>query len=327
MNTPVIRFGGKTRLVPVLLSVLERMAPHTCYVEPFAGGAALLFAKEPSKSEIIGDMDRAIYDFFSVLRDEEQAYKLQRMLKYTLWSREEMTHCKPWRGEADQLERVRKWFTVMRQSFTHEVDNPAWWASKTDSQALRFSRAVDALDRASQRLRRVQVENRSFEHLFRVYDHPNTLFYCDPAYMMEARIDGGYEHEMTVAQHEHLLDLVLSCKGQVMLSGYHSTLYDERLAHLPCIEKTRECTIHNSKAKKKTYRTECIWFKAHPVGLFAEGGKDLVDAFATHVAARTQHAEEPREVSGTDAVITIRTEQIHMGNFSIYWEDVSKRFL
>ena len=329
MNTPVIRFGGKTRLVPVLLTVLERLAPHVCYCEPFAGGAALLFAKRPSTAEIIGDVDRAVYDFFRVLRDERLHRELQRELTYTPWSREEMLHCaRTWRSTGDLLERVRCWFTVMRQSFTHELEGADWWASKAENQALRFANAVDALEQASQRLRRVQIENRSFEHLLRAYDDERTLFYLDPAYMLEARVDGGYEDEMAAEQHELLLEMVLAAKGQVVLSGYHTPLYDSRLAHLPCIERTRECAIHNSHVHKKSYRTECIWIKAHPYGLFSEFGAELFPGFAAEIAAATEEgwggvrASEPGEEAET---IAVEYENVHLRNFSVTWEDVSRR--
>ena len=280
LKSPVIRLGGKTQLLPVLLSVMDQMPPHVCYCQPFCGGAVVLFAKRPSQVEIISDLDHAVYDFFSVMRDETQARELQRRLACTPWSREELLSCNAnWRSCDDRIDRVRQWFAISRMSFTHEIEGAAWWGAKTANQAQRFANSVDQLDLVAQRLRRVQIDNRSFEHTIKLYDSTNTLFYIDPPYMQFARISGSYEHELTDAQHEQLLDLVLSCKGQVILSGYHTPLYDERLAHLPRIEKTRECTIHNSRQHKKSYRTECVWIKAHPYGLFsaleAEDGTDF----------------------------------------------------
>src|SRR5262249_45464841 len=83
LKSPVIRLGGKTRLLPTLLSVLEQTAPHTCYCEPFCGGAVLLFAKRPSEVEIINDIDHAVYSFFSVMRDPKLATSLKRKLILT----------------------------------------------------------------------------------------------------------------------------------------------------------------------------------------------------------------------------------------------------
>ena len=45
--------GGKRRLSKHILPLFPT---HTCYVEPFAGAAALLFAKEPSKVEVVDDI-------------------------------------------------------------------------------------------------------------------------------------------------------------------------------------------------------------------------------------------------------------------------------
>lgn len=43
---PIIPWiGGKRRLVDLLLS---RFPPHSCYVEVFAGGAAVFFARNPA---------------------------------------------------------------------------------------------------------------------------------------------------------------------------------------------------------------------------------------------------------------------------------------
>ena len=44
-------FGGKTRLAK---TIVQKIPPHTCYVEVFAGAAAVFFAKEPSKTREIG---------------------------------------------------------------------------------------------------------------------------------------------------------------------------------------------------------------------------------------------------------------------------------
>ncbi len=338
LKTPIIRLGGKTRLFPTLLTILEQMAPHLCYCEPFAGGAALLFAKRPSEVEIISDVDQAIYDFYYVMRDPELSSRLQRSLRYTPWSRAELQYCDAnWRTTEDVVERVRQWFAVSRMSFTHELQRPSWWAAKGENQAARFAGAVDALELAAQRLRRVQVDNRSFEHILPLYDSPQTLFYLDPPYMLEARIDGSYEHELTEEQHAKLLDLVLRCKGQIILSGYHTALYDEKLAGLPLIEKTRECTIHNSRTHKKSYRTECIWIKAHPYGLFSALGADGFTHFVEQLAPGGAEADERQQndealaemeehEEETETSIDVDGEQVALRNFEVLWEDVSQRF-
>ena len=58
---PIIPWpGGKRRLAARILGL---MPPHSCYVEPFAGGAALLFAREPAPVEVLNDLDELVKQF------------------------------------------------------------------------------------------------------------------------------------------------------------------------------------------------------------------------------------------------------------------------
>lgn len=59
--------GGKSRLAPWIASLLPA---HRTYVEPFAGSAAVLFAKAPSKTEILNDLDGNVVTYFRVLREQ-----------------------------------------------------------------------------------------------------------------------------------------------------------------------------------------------------------------------------------------------------------------
>lgn len=252
------------------------MGPHTCYCEPFAGGAALLFAKPPSPVEILNDLDQGVVGFFRVLRDPLLFQRLHYALLYTPWSRADLEECeRTWKRIDDPVERVRRWFVVVRQSFTHEVEGANWFCSKKENQALRFAHAVHDLALAAERLRHVQVECSSFDHVLRLYDDPETLFYCDPPYLPEVRVDGSYTHEMTAEQHEQLLEQLCACRAQIMLSGYPSALYDRMLRGLEWrrVEKTREMSIGNSSTHRRSYRTECVWIKAHRPSLFFSLGE------------------------------------------------------
>lgn len=52
---PIIPWiGGKRRLAP---HVLSKFGDHTCYVEAFAGGAAVFFMKAPSDVEVLNDVN------------------------------------------------------------------------------------------------------------------------------------------------------------------------------------------------------------------------------------------------------------------------------
>ena len=54
MTNPIIPWiGGKRRLVDMLL---KRFPAHDCYVEVFAGGAAVYFARYPAEVEVLNDV-------------------------------------------------------------------------------------------------------------------------------------------------------------------------------------------------------------------------------------------------------------------------------
>lgn len=53
MRTPITYYGGKQTLLKYILPLIP---PHERYTEAFCGGCAVLFAKEPSKCEVINDL-------------------------------------------------------------------------------------------------------------------------------------------------------------------------------------------------------------------------------------------------------------------------------
>jgi DNA adenine methylase len=59
------------------------------------------------------------------------------------------------------------------------------------------TRIYTTLTDATQRLIRVQIENRPAVDVIRLYDSPKTLFYCDPPYLHATRGDAkAYGFEM-----------------------------------------------------------------------------------------------------------------------------------
>ena len=65
MNSPFAWPGGKRALKSTLLSLIPK---HDIYVEVFAGSAKLLFAKEPSRVEVINDMNGELMNFFRIAK-------------------------------------------------------------------------------------------------------------------------------------------------------------------------------------------------------------------------------------------------------------------
>ena len=82
---------------------------------------------------------------------------------------------------------------------------------------------------AAERLRGVQIENRSAVDVIQRFNYSNVLVYGDPPYVLSTRHGKQYRFEMDDPAQNDLLDVLLAHKGPVILSGYDNALYNDRL--------------------------------------------------------------------------------------------------
>ena len=96
------------------------------------------------------------------------------------------------------------------------------------------------------------------------------LLYSDPPYLRRTRTSKHrYRFDYEEADHVELLELLKGVRCQVMVSGYGSTLYEERLAGWRRVE----LQVMNHAG----VRTECVWmnFARRPAALGALRGEEL----------------------------------------------------
>ncbi len=253
-------YGGKYNHLGWLLPLLPS-AHHYC--EPFGGSAAVLLNREPSPVETYNDLDGEVVNFFRVLRDQPE--ELIRALSLTPFSREEfyiaVTDYGP---HLPPLERARRFFVRARQVRTGLAQTASlgrWANCKNTSRSgmsgviSRWFGSIAGLAEIAERLLRVQIENRPAIEVIRLYDSPNTLFYCDPPYPHESRGDAkAYGFEMTEDDHEELARVLHGVKGKVAISGYRCPLMDKLYGDWRCIEAPTK-QAHSIKKP----RTEALW--------------------------------------------------------------------
>ncbi len=256
---PLKWHGGKWYLAPKIVAL---MPAHTHYVEAFAGGLSVLLAKKPDGvSEVANDINGQLSNFWRVLQRESTFAELRRMLEAVPFSETEWHAAEA--ATDEPVECAARFFIRCRQSLAGRLNCFAP-LSRTrtrrgmNEQASAWLNAIDGLPAVHNRLRRVAVLSRDALEVIRQQDGPDTLFYLDPPYLSETRTaDDVYTHEMNTAQHSELLDTIRQCRGNVMLSGYPSAMYDDRLA-----DWTRhEFTLPNQAAggKSKRRMTEVVW--------------------------------------------------------------------
>jgi len=261
MKSPLGWVGGKFFLVKELLKLVPQ---HKVYVEPFGGAAHLLFAKDPAMSdlEVYNDIDSGLVNFFRVLRDEEKAKKLIEKVYLTPYSREEFYFCRDtWESCEDEVERAYRWLVVAKMSFAGCFGTSWGFNLKMKDVVQRWSSMPEKLIRAVERLKFVQVENRDFREIFKLYDSEDTFFYCDPPYVPEARkLERVYRYEMFIEDHKDLISIILNVKGKVLLSGYDNGLY-KVLEENGWKRKSFKvkCLSQKKKGEEKEERVECVW--------------------------------------------------------------------
>jgi len=254
-------YGGKFSHLDWLLPLLPR-CHHYC--EPFAGSAAVLINREPSPVETYNDLDGEVCNFFRVLREKNE--QLVHAIALTPFSREEFAIACELDPNLTALERARRFYVRARQVRTGLAQTASlgrWANCKGTSRAgmsgviSRWLGGVEALPEIGQRLLRVQIENRPALDVIRLYDSPDTLFYCDPPYIHETRGDSSaYGNEMTDDAHRELASVLNSVQGRVAISNYDCDL----MTKLYPAKRWRKIvgpdkTIHSTKDTRR----EVLW--------------------------------------------------------------------
>jgi len=67
--SPIVWFGGKGLMVHKLTPLIPR---GKVFVEPYGGGASILFSREPVTIEVYNDLDENLVTLFRALQDPLQ---------------------------------------------------------------------------------------------------------------------------------------------------------------------------------------------------------------------------------------------------------------
>ncbi len=211
MSKPFLPWvGGKRRLAKEILPLFPE---HRCYVEPFCGAAALFFMKEPSKSEVLNDINQDLIVLFRVLQHHLEEFLKQ--YKWALVSRKmyEWLQETPTETLTD-IQRAARFYYLQKMGFGGKVDGRSFGISTTTPPRLNLLRIEEELSLVHLRLARVTIENLDWLSCIKRYDRKHTLFYLDPPYWGTE----GYGVDFGFDQYEKLSEAIRSIKGKAILS-------------------------------------------------------------------------------------------------------------
>lgn len=295
IKVPLKWHGGKSYLADWIISLMPK---HLHYVEPYAGGLAVLLAKDPNDpkfdlrptgglldsglynghrtrpatSEVVNDLNGELTNFWRVLQDAELFVSFKRILEAMPFSQKE------WDDSVERGRRDKKswhnidvfdavsFFVRCRQSRAGSFKSFATLSRNRtrrgmNEQASAWLNAIDGLPAVHDRLKRVVILHDDALKVIRQQDGPSTLFYLDPPYVHSTRNESStkaYEYEMSDDDHEKLCDEVNGCKGKVMLSGYDNEIYDVMLVK-QCGWTRHDKWIDNKLSNDRLPVIESVW--------------------------------------------------------------------
>lgn len=251
--------GGKHYLLKYLLKLIPE---HKIYVEAFCGSAKLLFAKPPSKIEVINDYDKRIANLFYVVafKFDEFFSKAQNLVySRTLFEEFKKQLKEKTINELGDVDDAVMTYGAINMGFSGQMFNTFSYCI-VGNKASTFNKKISKLPLIHERLKNVTIESLDFEVILDKYgDKEEAFIYLDPPYYKTEHYYNGFNH----SDHERLLNKLLTLKAKWLLSGYANELYDNKLKDFYRLEinvkKHSYGITKNSKLNERPNATEVLW--------------------------------------------------------------------
>jgi DNA adenine methylase len=281
MRTPISYYGGKQTLSAVILGLIPE---HRIYCEPFLGGAAVFFAKQPSKVEIINDANCELINFYEVLKRDFTS--LEKEIAISLHSRKRHTQARVIYENPEMFDRVKRAWAVWmlaNSSYGCMLDSTFGYdRTGGASKKLSNKRASFTEDYAI-RLQQTQIECCDALRVIRSRDAPDAFFYIDPPYV---GADQGHYDGYSQEDFDSLLKLLETIKGKFLLSSYKNNSLSEfskrNCWHSAALKMMRSMT---NRATRPRYKVEALTAN-YPISVnlderskkrLVSGGEEAID--------------------------------------------------
>lgn len=234
--SPIIPWiGGKRRLADKILPMFPE---HTCYVEAFAGGAALFFLKEPVKVEILNDINGELVNLYRVVKHHLDEFV--RQFRWALSSREIFRWLQITPPETmTDIQRAARFYYLQKLAFGARVASQSFGTATTTPPRLNLLRLEEDLSQAHLRLARATIERLPWAECIDRYDRAHTLFYMDPPYWGTE----GYGVEFPIDEYRRLAEAVRGMKGKAVVSVNDVVEMRRAFAGLPMKRVTMRYTV------------------------------------------------------------------------------------
>jgi len=271
LKTPITYYGGKQKM---LTHILPRLPEHNVYIEPFCGGAAVFWAKNPCAIEVLNDINGEIVNFYIQVKKNPE--KLEKLIQSTPISRRSFEFANIVYLYPEFFSPVRRaWavWNITTQGFASKIGHgwgyctvPSKKEKKDDIQALKVQnkKKIFSLKDESgayllaKRLETVQLENIDAIKLIQARNRPECFFYIDPPY---PETNQGHYKGYNMDDFEQLLQTLVQIKGKFMLSCFWNKTIEKYANEYDWIVETFNQPLSAKKTllgQKRKTKTECI---------------------------------------------------------------------
>ena len=276
-------YGGKQRMAKKIIRLIPK---HMVYVEPFSGGASVLFLKPVPKvasyyyREVINDTSKLVYNFYNQLRLNPR--KLKRLINCT-------AYCEQTYGESicicqgkkivDDITRAWAFFVNINMSFSNKLNGGWCRTAFTKDNAHSWHAKINNLNQYFSRMQGVHVSGVDALKCIRQWDSPQTFFYIDPPYI---GANQGHYSGYTQKHLDKLIRLLKKIDGSFILSGYENNSYLDTWERFEF--KIRCCAAGKGEVKKNRNKS----VKATSEDL---GGRNRTEIILRHITKKPVRPE------------------------------------
>lgn len=201
INSPFRYAGGKFYARKL---IHQHIPKHSYYIEPFAGGASIFFAKKKAEKNWLNDIDDDLVNCFIIIRDYPE--QLIERLKGEKATKERHTYYKNIYRPKTKLDRAVRWFYLNRTSYSGIMNKQNCYWGYGDKYSMRPENWPRNIRRTSMKLKDVKLTSLDFEEV--IGKSPDgALLFIDPPYF-NADQDKFYTYYFAKADHYRLCNVL-----------------------------------------------------------------------------------------------------------------------
>ena len=254
LKTPITYYGGKQGMLKHIRPLIPE---HDLYCEPFAGGAAVFFDKEPAKVNVINDLNGELVNFYKTVVSDFELLKAE-IIK-TLHCRSQHQHAWYIYNNPDYFSNIqRAWavFVLSKMGFAGQLSSSFGFDKSEGRHPKKVRFAQEAItEELKLLLQHSTIECDDAFVVIKRYDCPKAFHFIDPPYVGSNM--GHYSGMFNEQSLVELLDVCAGLQGKFMLTMYPNETIQQYVDR-------RKWTIHKvdrqvSACKAESRRRQEEW--------------------------------------------------------------------